>query len=45
MPAAAPENYLRIDTGWGPKILAFGRRRGPVEPTNPEIATFYSKLL
>ena len=25
MVAAKPENYLRIDTGWGPKILAFGR--------------------
>jgi glycosidase len=25
MVAATPENYLRIDTGWGPKILAFGR--------------------
>jgi glycosidase len=25
MVAAKPENYLRIDTDWGPKILSFGR--------------------
>ena len=25
MVAATPENYLRIDTDWGPKILSFGR--------------------
>ena len=23
--AAAPQNYLRVETGWGPKILAYGR--------------------